>query len=785
MILEEQRQKEALRQEEARRKLEEQKRLEEIKWQEEIRLQEELLKAQEEVKRREKEERMEEERRRQEEYLRQEERRQRQLEDMRRLVNDADVIEREVPDEEIDNALQEAKRSAASSSARSAKSSNPSSSSVPSSSHPPEPAVVSQPLLPSSSEVSAGFKEEPSSLGDVHASRAEPQELTLGSVGGEEPRSPARTQPIKPEELKSPENDYRSNMRKFFLRNRDEGKDMSGSLGPSSLISNSTISPPAWGVPADLRRTESSKDAASLSSSVDSRPSDSLPRSATAPIANAARSVSGDARSGAQGMGDKAVATSPPSEEPVHRSLTSDSLSGWASISMADVSEDASLPMSWEDPPPQVLKSDKQSERLASGKERRTGVELDDEFVKSVNVSGEFVIVEDHFVDDSAALDNILEEDEEDDLILERIRSLEEQSKRATGEEANRVSQELLKLKQKVQRMKTVPMQVDGEQYGDVRITYRHHKFRPKPLGQELKLECDVCHKPFKTVLKLRERFQCVECKTNVHKKCAAQLNHDCFAHKFPTKEYLLKICPDEGLDAQGYKCDGCSVDIGFNHELFQQASICDYTGKYYCPECHKGDLMTIPARVIKNWDFAHYPVSKASKELLKVLLDKHILRIEACNPRLLAHIEELREIKSLRVRLHTMYIFLSTCRLAKESGFAAKFTRLPLVLDVEVYSLQDLIDIHDGSLRKDLLLVRNEWEKHIKQDCPLCAAKGFICEVCKDHRVIYPFDPDIAQCSSCSAVYHSWCFNSSKSCPKCERRQRRGSFSVQSSVSP
>lgn len=39
------------------------------------------------------------------------------------------------------------------------------------------------------------------------------------------------------------------------------------------------------------------------------------------------------------------------------------------------------------------------------------------------------------------------------------------------------------------------------------------------------------------------------------------------------------------------------------------EARLCDYTGQYFCEECHWNDLVVIPARVVHNWDFTTYRV--------------------------------------------------------------------------------------------------------------------------------------------------------------------------------
>ena len=44
------------------------------------------------------------------------------------------------------------------------------------------------------------------------------------------------------------------------------------------------------------------------------------------------------------------------------------------------------------------------------------------------------------------------------------------------------------------------------------------------------------------------------------------------------------------------------------------EARLCDYTGQYFCEECHWNDMVVIPARVVHNWDFTTYRVSEKVK---------------------------------------------------------------------------------------------------------------------------------------------------------------------------
>lgn len=90
---------------------------------------------------------------------------------------------------------------------------------------------------------------------------------------------------------------------------------------------------------------------------------------------------------------------------------------------------------------------------------------------------------------------------------------------------------------------------------------------------------------------------------------------------------------------------------------------LCDYTGKYYCRKCHWNDLMIIPARVIRNWDFEPRYVCRSSKKLLVVTDKKPIINLEKENPSLLQFIDAVNEVCKLRKQVMLMKCFFLCCR--------------------------------------------------------------------------------------------------------------------------
>ncbi|KAI2653752.1 hypothetical protein H4Q32_014083 [Labeo rohita] len=70
-----------------------------------------------------------------------------------------------------------------------------------------------------------------------------------------------------------------------------------------------------------------------------------------------------------------------------------------------------------------------------------------------------------------------------------------------------------------------------------------------------------------------------------------------------------------------------------------------------------------------------------------------------------------------------------------------------------DMYSLQDLIDTSTGRLSCSLTEIHTTFAKHIKLDCEKCQAKGFMCELCKEGDILFPFDSHTSVCHDCFAI--------------------------------
>lgn len=78
--------------------------------------------------------------------------------------------------------------------------------------------------------------------------------------------------------------------------------------------------------------------------------------------------------------------------------------------------------------------------------------------------------------------------------------------------------------------------------------------------------------------------------------------------------EILCRLSTECGLDSQGFLCNECKAPLGVD---FSKATVCGFDAHYYCPSCISPDKFPIPAKIIYNWDFKHYPVSRKAATFL------------------------------------------------------------------------------------------------------------------------------------------------------------------------
>lgn len=334
----------------------------------------------------------------------------------------------------------------------------------------------------------------------------------------------------------------------------------------------------------------------------------------------------------------------------------------------------------------------------------------------------------------------------------------------------------LVQLRQKLQEIKDGPPEEKTE---DVKIVMEHH-FEPRAY-ERAQQYCEKCCGSIWGVL--YGFYQCKNCNFKCHNKCLNSITRKCAYMQMQEKsEFVLEICPEQGLSAQGYRCAECSQNV-FPQQ--GQPRRCEYTGRYYCSLCHWNSHAVVPARVLHNWDFEPRKVCRASLQFLRLMAKRPVLNIDKLNPMLFTFVEDLRHVKKLREDILRMKQYLTLCHAAQQQKLLLLLhKRQHFVEGSDLYSMQDLIDLHDGNLLGYLSQVHQVFLDHITKNCEGCRGRGYLCKLCNTDEVIFPLGGDTYTCPDCSSVYHKECREKSLDpCPWCEWRARQQNKAVKHAV--
>lgn len=222
----------------------------------------------------------------------------------------------------------------------------------------------------------------------------------------------------------------------------------------------------------------------------------------------------------------------------------------------------------------------------------------------------------------------------------------------------------------------------------------------------------------------------------------------------------------------QNYRCAGCGMKVAPDYSKYYR--YCEYLGRYFCTGCHKGQMAPIPGRILTKWDFKRRSVSTFAYRLLDQMIGDPLFIINDLNPGLYRKAKQLEKCRQLRLQLYFLKDFILLCRFAE--SLQEDFSREPTYIytQVDIYSIQDLIEVKNGALLTRLSEIVNASLAHV-EGCELCQARGFVCELCHAaHDVIFPWQLGrVTRCSNCGACFHSACWSPAP-CPRCERISAR-----------
>ncbi|CAD7083264.1 unnamed protein product [Hermetia illucens] len=320
------------------------------------------------------------------------------------------------------------------------------------------------------------------------------------------------------------------------------------------------------------------------------------------------------------------------------------------------------------------------------------------------------------------------------------------------SEERKWLVRHLVELRYRIKELEEI-INDPNESFSETKVILGHH-FTVQPTHlPTAKQHCDHCTGIIWSVV--QASYVCTDCEFIVHHKCAPNIIRIC-AHVITTeRKYPIdEICPEIGLAAQDYKCAECQANFDFK-KMWTEPRLCDYSGLYYCPTCHWNSVSIIPARVIHNWDFSSH--------------------------------KKLSVIKKIREDLTFMRKYLCECRVATEKKLLEGQigNRRHLIQTPDVYSISDLVQAESGLLIEFLNRVYDAFEKHIRS-CEICSGKGYICEICSNNEVIYPFDDGSVSCEKCLTIYHRICWTRHmQKCPRCARVEERKSKTNDAELTP
>ena len=167
-----------------------------------------------------------------------------------------------------------------------------------------------------------------------------------------------------------------------------------------------------------------------------------------------------------------------------------------------------------------------------------------------------------------------------------------------------------------------------------------------------------------------------------------------------------LEICPERGLISQNYCCSDCGNGISSKDSIK-----CDFSGNYLCSKCHGCKESVNPLRIIRNWDFKLYPISKKSKKIIVEISYNNLINFPKLNPKEFKTNEKFENVKKLREK-----IFKSTEKRLKAVGKSEKekqmllleklaWPKIHLLTSTDFYTIEDLIEIEKGTFCENVLL--------------------------------------------------------------------------------
>ena len=208
-------------------------------------------------------------------------------------------------------------------------------------------------------------------------------------------------------------------------------------------------------------------------------------------------------------------------------------------------------------------------------------------------------------------------------------------------------------------------------------------------------------------------------------------------------------------LKEQNYQCYICLKK--FSHLLqmpLEPIYFCSYYMRFVCKNCIAEENSIIPQIILKEWCFDKFPISKKAKELINSWYEKPILYLRK---------EDINKIpiKIQRIKKDLRLIFnYMKCK----DIFDFLETNLPhhkhIILKEYIFSLKDLVEMHNEKLYKKLKEAKNIFVNHLNV-CQICKYEGERCRQCQSEDLIFFYNSKfVSKCKKCQKSFHKNCLS-------------------------
>ncbi len=227
-------------------------------------------------------------------------------------------------------------------------------------------------------------------------------------------------------------------------------------------------------------------------------------------------------------------------------------------------------------------------------------------------------------------------------------------------------------------------------------------------------------------------------------------------------------------MQQQNFRCADCGIQV--RKDKMKSFNYCEYYCKYFCRCCHIGNQSYIPAYIVNSLDFkTKYEVSKKAKNFLETIYNQPVINLESLNSSLFERTNIFSKFKKVRCKLNNCRHYINSCRFAIDlkNLLTNQFDDF-IINDQMAYSIEILFKIKQTNYFEVFKKIVNDCIEHIKK-CELCSQQGYICGICNNNELLYPFELDkVQKCDNCLTCCHKNCLKKPELCPRCKRKQNR-----------